>query len=255
MTISAFYPRLTERASRLARWLMPPECLLCGTAHESAFAICHACEHNLPTNSSACYRCALPLDSGISESSPPYCLACRRNPPAFSRTHAPWLMQAGIQQLIHLWKFQGRPDLTPALASLVLAGRASAFKPESTEPPILVPVPTHWRRRFRRGFDHTWLLANALQRRLLTRPAVRSWLKNTGYHPPQHQLGRASRWQTGTDRFHAQPEMAGRPIWLIDDVMTTGATLRAAAQACRDADAGPITLYCIARTPPPAIAR
>ena len=86
----------------------------------------------------------------------------------------------------HLWKFQNRPQLTRLLAELFLdalathstrAPEASAGQPPDDEPWLFVPIPTQWQRHIRRGFDHTWLLAQALgaigkARVLMVLPAV-----------------------------------------------------------------------------------
>ena len=112
--------------------------------------------------------------------------------------------------------------------------------------PVLVPVPLHPRRRRRRGYDQAALLARALGRR--TGLAVSECLERTGSARPQ--VGR-----TRTERLRGPPgtlELRGRPpdrALLVDDVLTTGATLSACAQALRNGGAQSVTALAYARTP------
>ena len=165
-------------------------------------------------------------------------------------------MRTGVRDLIHLWKFQNRPHLSPLLADLLLNDLPQADKsPGASEgnaiQRVLVPIPTQWRRQVSRGFDHTWLLAQAIRSRHAEQMVVRSWLRNRRYRPPQHALSRKKRLMAAEDRFRAHPKVAGHPITLVDDVMTTGATVRGAANALRRAGARSVEVWCLARTPAP----
>lgn len=247
---------LLASARKLAQWLSPPCCLLCRESHHRQQAICIACEEALPRNSSACEQCGLPLVAGINPLPAKAriwacCVNCQHRPPRFQKTLAPFLMQMGMRDLIHLWKFQGQSQLTPLLAALfasaVPAERLQAAPPSA----VLIPVPTQRYRQIIRGFDHTWLLAQALRWQVLSQHEIKRWLENTRYRKPQHRLNRRTRIQGGHARFVAHPSVAGRHIILIDDVMTTGATARSAAAACAAAGAESITVWCLARTPRP----
>lgn len=244
---------LTSTAN-LVHWLNPPCCRLCEHIHNLRQAICFHCQQTLPRNGLACGQCGLPL--GVETRLPlrhtplsERCINCLRSPPHFQQTLAPFLMQGQMQKLIHLWKFQGQSQLTPQLGAL-FASEASRERLESIpESAVLVPVPTQWYRQVRRGFDHTWLLATAIRWQFRDQPAVKHWLRNTRYQRPQHRRNRQTRIQGGVDRFVVHPRVAGRHIILIDDVMTTGATARAAAASCAESGARSITVWCLARTP------
>ena len=165
-------------------------------------------------------------------------------------------MRTGMRDLIHLWKFQNRPQLTRLLAELLLSCLPTASSESLAIPVVaartfMVPIPTQWRRQVRRGFDHTWLLANAIRSQWIQPAVVRPWLKNRHYRPAQHRLNKKSRLADHQNRFIAHPAIAGHNVVLIDDVMTTGATARAAARACAEADARSVIVWCLARTPAP----
>jgi ComF family protein len=248
------------------RWLAPASCLLCRCQHNRACTICVDCEAAFSRNQHACHRCALPLQPTqapvVNRLDLAYlsvrrlCPPCIKNPPHFFGAHAPYLMRTGMRELIHLWKFQNRPQLTGLLADLLLSRLPTASAESLTTPwasaqTVLVPIPTQWRRQVRRGFDHTWLLANGIRSRCSPPVAVRPWLDNRHYRPAQHRLDKKSRLADAKDRFVARPSIAGHKVVLIDDVMTTGATARAAARACAEAGALSVAVWCLARTPAP----
>ena len=161
-------------------------------------------------------------------------------------------MQTGMRELIQLWKFRGQSQLTPLLAALFESAAPFEYPRSIPESAVLVPVPTQWRRQIRRGFDHTWLLAEALRRQLPDKYKIKPWLQNTRYQTPQHQLNRRTRIERGADRFVVHRDVAGRHIILIDDVMTTGSTARSAAAICTKGGAESISVWCLARTLPEA---
>ena len=251
---------------QLVRWLAPASCLLCRHLHNKARAICAGCEAAFSRNQHACHRCALPLQptysqvlcgSGVARvSARRLCPTCINNPPHFISAHAPYFMRTGMRDLIHLWKFKNRPQLTGMLAEPLLSGlrtdrTETLTTSTSATDTVLVPIPTQRRRQVRRGFDHTWLLANAIESQWAEPAAVSPWLNNRHYRPAQHRLNKRSRLADTRDRFIAHPAIAGRNVALIDDVMTTGATARAAARACTEAGARSVAVWCLARTPAP----
>lgn len=248
--------RLIASASTLVRWLSPPCCLLCKKIHDRPQAICRDCEIQLPRNSRACRQCGIPLDTTTPNMSHrqvlwEHCIGCHRQPPLFQQTLAPFLMHANMRELIHLWKFQGQSRLTPLLGALFVSAVGSEHLKALPESTVLVPVPTYWHRQVIRGYDHTWMLAQAVRWQLPEKLRIKPWLHNTRYLKPQHRLNRRTRINRGSNRFVASRDMAGQHIILIDDVMTTGATAGSAATACDAAGALSTAVWCLARTPLP----
>ena len=235
--------------AKAIQWLAPTVCVLCRQTHPSTEAICDDCDQRLPRNQAPCPRCALPSAGRTSTTTLKYCTDCQQHRFYFAKTHAPFLMQAGIRDLIHLWKFQHQPQLSPLLASLFI--RAVLPKPPSPSPLLLVPIPTQWRRQLQRGFDHTRVLAQAIAATYPHSLTVKPWLRHTRSGATQHRLNRSARWHNQHERFAVNARIQGCQVVLLDDVMTTGATVNAAAAACLKAGAKQVTVWCFARTPEP----
>ena len=231
------------------QWLAPAVCVLCRQTHPSTEAICDDCDQRLPRNQAPCPRCALPSAGRTSTTTLKYCTDCQQHRFYFAKTHAPFLMQAGVRDLIHLWKFQHQPQLSPLLASLFI--RAMSPTPPSPSPLLLVPIPTQWRRQLQRGFDHTRVLAQAIAATYPHSLTVKPWLRHTRSGATQHRLNRSARWHNQHERFAVNARIQGCQVVLLDDVMTTGATVNAAAAACLKAGAKQVKVWCFARTPEP----
>ena len=114
---------------------------------------------------------------------------------------------------------------------------------------ILVPIRTQRHRQLQRGFDHTWLLAHALRPVIERENRVRPWLRNTRLRRAQHRSNRADRWENHFDRFIAAAGTESQHITLVGDVITTGATVGAAAAACKAAGAKSAEVCALARAP------
>ncbi len=248
---------LKHLVTHVVRWALPAQCWLCRATHSGTQFICAACAQDLPRNRNACSRCALPLStqhmSTQTDWPPRTCTHCLKNPPPFDRTVAPFLMREGFREILHLWKFHNRPNLSPLLAHLFKEATAKpGIMPISDgTKPLLIPIPTQWHRQVWRGFDHTWLLAQALRHAIHPDAEVRPWLRNAKTRRSHHRLSRAARWDNSEGRFMSDPRMEGREIILVDDVMTTGATVSSAALVCHLAGAQSVSVWCLARTPAP----
>ena len=247
-----------ELFPKIIQWLAPAECLLCRETHNDRDFLCADCQRTLPRNEHACQRCATPIShSKLQIPGAPRrsrCPACHMRPTNCGRILAPFLMQGTFRELLHLWKFQNHPQLSTLMACLFATNTAVQAQPQHrqqnlNEHRILVPIPTQWHRQLRRGFDHTWLLAHALRSVIGRENRVRPWLRNTRLRRAQHRSNRADRWENHSDRFIAAAGTEGQHITLVDDVITTGATVEAAAAACKAAGATSVEVWALARTP------
>jgi len=226
--------RLHALAARL-----PSQCAVCRAW--PAQRVCDACAARFAQPRARCETCALPLASGTRR-----CGTCLRHPPALAACVAavdydyPW---AG---LLAEFKFQGDPGWAATLATLL---RSTPWAEPLLEAAHLVlPVPLSRQRLRERGFNQSLLLARHLAPRK-TDPGLLLRLRDTA---AQSGLSRAQRLRNLQGVFAVEPlrsaQVLDRHIVLVDDVMTTGATLDAAAMALRHAGAQHVAALVVART-------
>lgn len=222
---------------------LPSQCSIC--QRWPSERICRDCTARWAGAQCRCQRCALPLAGGALE-----CGACLRAPPAFDAALAavdygyPW------SALLMQFKFQQDPGAARALAQLLAhtPGAAAALATAT----LIVPVPLSHERLRERGFNQAALLAQALARRPGTAACATQLLQRTRHAPAQSGLRRGQRlgnlrgaFQVPTQR---RSQVQGQRVLLVDDILTTGATLDAAAQALRQAGAIHICAMVVART-------
>jgi ComF family protein len=148
-----------------------------------------------------------------------------------------------VARAIHRFKYEDHPELAEPLGEL-LAEEARSFL--SRAPPLLVALPLHTRRFRERKYDQTQLLAGALARATGRRAPV-GLLTRSRETRRQVGLSEVERAGNVAEAFSASPTVAGQALLLIDDVFTTGATTRAAAQALRQAGAAHLEVLTVAR--------
>lgn len=223
---------------KAARVVFAPRCLLCGEIGRQGRDLCAACRDALPWNHSACLRCALPLPV------PGTCGACLQKPPAMTETHAVFVYGFPLDRLVPRLKFHH--DLAAGrLLSELMAERLAAV----ALPVAVVPVPLHPSRLRRRGYDQALELARPLARTLQL-PLVPDLLVRVRATSAQSELDAGAR-QRNLRRAFAVRTHVELPLHvaLVDDVMTTGATLQAAATTLRRAGVARVDAWVCARVP------
>lgn len=225
-----------------ARLLWPSRCLACDAPGSEALDLCEACDAALPRNTSACATCALPLPMPA-----PACGAClqrdeHRAP--LTAVHAPFVYAAPLDRLLVRFKFH--EDLASGRLLSQLMAQALG---DVTRPDALVPVPLHRARLRQRGYDQALELARPLGRALDLR-VDGDLLVRTRATDAQSRLDADARRRNLRDAFTVRPGAAlPAHVALVDDVMTTGATLRAAAAALRRAGVERVDAWVCARAP------
>ena len=218
--------------------LLPPHCAYCEAATMGSL-ICDACACELPWNAPACPSCALPSTTG----SP--CSACLQRAPPFDSAYAAFRLEAPIQQSVHGLKYSARfldADLLAATMAEALAARGEPL------PTLLIPVPLHQRKLFKRGYNQSLELAHALGKRLRI-PVDATAARQLHATPDQIGLSAAKRRRNLKGAFQVDALVAGLHIALLDDVMTTGATLSELARAAKAAGAMRVEAWAVARVP------
>jgi ComF family protein len=170
------------------------------------------------------------------------CGLCRRGLTGFDSAVCFGEYDDELRRLIHLFKYSGVAQLARPLSRMLLSA-----VPRSARFDAIVPMPLHWTRRWRRGFNQAELIARELARSLGV-PVVKA-LARSRATAPQAGLTRAQRRSnvSGSFRVHRPTIIAGAHVLLVDDVMTTGATLSGAAAALKRAGARRVTAATVAR--------
>jgi ComF family protein len=183
------------------------------------------------------------------------CDACAKEPVAFVKTVAGMAYGFPGDMLIQDFKEMGRLDYGPALASLI-ARSVRARMPQSDWPDLLIPVPASRSALKRRGFNPAGELAAQLSRQLSI-PSRPAGLACKFDHAPQKTLDLRQRMAMVRGRYACELLLSSQRIGLVDDVMTTGSTLREISQVLMRQGAGSVMVLVAARTPmaPPDLAK
>lgn len=241
---------LPLRAARLA-WrgfvdsLLPPQCMLCHAETDDAGRLCADCWPGVTFIAEPfCPSCGAPYTMPVPQGL--VCGACLRQPPRFSRARSAFTYAGNGRELVLRFKRGDRTDLVPGLAAMLRVAGADLLK----DCDIIAPVPLHRWRLWRRRFNQAAMLAQMLGR-LTGKPAMLALLERPR---PTQSLGRSGRIErrrilAGALRVTPgrQAEIAGRRILLIDDVLTTGATVNACSRVLLQAGASAVDVLTLAR--------
>ncbi len=226
--------------TRFAQQAIAPSCLLCAGSSAGAL-LCAHCRDGLPRLAPArCDTCALPISAGTR------CGACLSRAPAYDHVCAPFIYAFPVDALVQGLKYRGMLALAP-----VLGGAIAGSLDE--RPDVLVPMPLAGERLRERGFNQSLEIARHLARisGITLMPQACRRVRNT---PPQAALPWKERAKNIRRAFVCDDDFAGRHVAIVDDVMTTGATLNELARNLKQAGAARVTGLIAARTLPGAYA-
>lgn len=238
------WPWLRSEFRGLLDLLFPPACPLCGSESggRSPYFFCPDCLAGVhPPTSPCCPRCALPY--ATEEGSDHLCESCLREAPPFSRVVALGIYEETLRTAVQRFKYEGAIVLDRPLGGLLAAvlERDGAFRPD-----LLIPVPLHRSRLRERTYNQALLLAGVLGRRWrLTVPArllvrIRPTLQQQG-------LKAEVRRQNLKGAFALTRKLNGERVLLIDDVVTTGATVRECSRVLVEGGAGEVVVAVLGR--------
>lgn len=215
----------------------PPRCALCDARGDDGLDLCAACRADLPALTLACARCALALPIHLD-----LCPACRRKPPPFAAACAALRYEAPVDWLVTRLKFHRCLSHARILGAL-LAERVGGA---AVEADVVLPVPLHPSRLRERGFNQAHEIARVFGQRLglPLAPNLARRTRATG-----HQLGLSAAARAANLRgaFAAAPQVAGKRIAIVDDVITTGHTAAELARTLKRAGAETVVAWAAAR--------
>lgn len=229
-----------RRAARFARGALPQACALCAGRAGRAL-LCEQCERSLPRSIESCPRCALPSLAGVT------CGRCLVSPPPWSAALAAYVYAFPVDRLLQHLKYGGALALADWAGDAIVRTVRGAGEPLPCDRVVALPLARSRQRQ--RGFNQAQEIARCVAAALhlpLAHP-----LRRVKDAPPQAALPWAGRSANVRDAFACDASVRGQRIVLIDDVMTTGATMREATHAALDAGAAEVRAWVVARTLPP----
>ena len=230
--------------------LLPPQCVCCGVIVAEEAGLCADCWSQIEfLGPPACPKCGFPFEFDMGDDI--LCGACLRTPPVFGRCRAAFRYDEHSRGLILDLKYRDRTYLAPALARLLYqAGRELVGEADA-----IVPVPLHRWRLARRRFNQSTLLAQQLGK-LASKPVLADALLRHRATRSQGGLNRTARRRNVRGAFRLrereQHQINGLKVLLIDDVMTTGATVAASARCLLRGGAAVVDVLTLARVVRPA---
>lgn len=220
--------------------ILPSPCVCCGAALESPHEryVCDSCWLRAVRLSPPLCRCGHPTSEAA-----PLCAACVTNGGPYDGGRSAFYYLSPLREIIHAFKYGGRPALARQLSARIL----SHVAPDSGS--VLVPVPSHASRVRERGFNPADELAKAIAAK--TGLTIRRMLRKNRKTRPQAELGARERATNLRGAFGVRRRLRdaipGGRYTLVDDVFTTGATIRECASVLKDAGASSVHFLTAAR--------
>lgn len=218
-----------------------PYCLLCAAHDGGKLGLCEACLSDLPWHTAPqCPQCGL-ISNGL------VCGRCLSLPPYFDATHSLFRYDFPIDSLMQHYKYKNMLPLASTFASLLHSKHlrhAAAYNID-----VIIPMPMHPVRLKTRGFNQALELARILSKNMKIKLDYKR-CQRVKFTPPQASLPLKERVKNIRDAFSCAQNLQGLNVAIVDDVMTTGASLNELAKTLKKAGAAHVECWVVARTLP-----
>lgn len=234
--MSIFKTALSNLRTFFKRVALKQPCVLCGAMNQRGLW-CEECDADLPyLRGNLCEQCALPISSGK------ICGHCLSHPPLFTRSTAAFAYTFPVNKLIQQFKYGEQLALAKALAAPLLAAIARDDLPD-----VIIAMPLHRNKLQRRAYNQSLLIAQFLARKLHIKLLAHA-CERVVDTAPQSTLPFKQRGKNMRNAFVCHVDLSGKKVALVDDVLTSGATLNALAHAVQKQGAREIQTWVVART-------
>lgn len=233
-------------ARSIREGLRQKHCYLCKQTIYRSQPICDGCREDLPWNNQACSTCALPMPGLYLTGC---CGDCLNNPPSYKKCIALFSYTFPINTLISDFKYNKQRHYGKLMAKMLALKINNEIENKNiTKPDYLIPVPLHSNRFDTRGFNQSEDICVDLSKHLNI-PVDRQSLQRKIDTPSQTTLSKKERQHNLHKAFHIQKSFNGKVVALIDDVITTGATVEHLSTLLRGAGAKEVYVWSLAKTP------
>jgi len=218
-------------------------CLLCASHDGGKHGLCNGCLQSLPWHiAPKCPQCGLPSDGLI-------CGSCLNSAPSFDATHALFSYDYPLDRLLQHYKYKESLHLADTFSALLMDSLLDADLNQQHNIDLIMPMPMHHERLKQRGFNQALEVARLISKDSQIKLDYAS-CQRIKLTPPQASLPHKERIKNIRGAFQCNKSLQGLSIALVDDVMTTGASLNELAKTLKQAGAAHVECWVIARTLP-----
>lgn len=235
---------MLHNLQQIFAWALPRICVCCGfNSNDLYLDLCLTCKEQLPWLAECCYQCGIPILK-LSESI--ICEQCQQCVPPYNRTCALFTYKPPITKLIGSLKF-GRQLFPGALfGSLMVEAITKHWYKQESLPQVIIPVPLHERRYRQRGYNQVVEICAPIAN-VLGIPLDSKWCSRIKYTMAQAKLKKTLRQRNLVDAFRVDVMHKYKYVALVDDIVTTGSTIKAVSLVLQDAGVENIDVWCVAR--------
>lgn len=235
---------MLDKIHTLSSWLLPRLCACCGLhSNDTNIDLCASCKINLPWINSGCYQCGLPITLGDESI---ICLKCQESQPPFDRVCALFSYQPPITKLVNSLKFGRQLSCGALFGQLLTDAITTQWYVDKPLPQLIVPTPLYIQRQRSRGYNQAAEISIPIST-ALNIPLGLDVCARIRHTKAQTSLNRAKRTRNLAAAFSANIHRKYTSVAIVDDVVTTGSTVRAVSVALQKAGVENIDVWCVCR--------